>query len=79
MESTKQEGGDPFVNYSGENFRLAVPTNQADSSIGANYKIDSDGNVRGSDGLWDRGAFEYGVGGDTGLVSPPNKLRILQM
>jgi parallel beta-helix repeat protein len=47
-----------FVNYAADDFRLASPTT-AGNSLPAPYNTDMFGNVRGEDGVWDRGAFEY--------------------
>jgi hypothetical protein len=73
-----------FQNYSGNNFRLASPTAAglvlsaqswwspgADSFFGFR---DSDqdmlGNVRGADGNWDRGAYEFVAGGPIPTPTP---------
>ena len=56
-----------FVNYAGGDFRLAVPTSPG-LALPAPYNTDMKGNVRGSDGTWDRGAYEYGGVADT---TPP--------
>jgi len=59
-ETGKQVGsGDPFVNYAGKDFRLKVAT-VAGTSLSAPFNLDIIGIARGSDGTWDRGAFEYG-------------------
>jgi hypothetical protein len=55
-------GTDPFVNLSGKNFRLSGPT-AAGKPLGSTYNIDPDKKTRGADGMWDRGAYEYGLGG----------------
>jgi hypothetical protein len=53
---------DIFVNYSGDKLKLTKPT--ADSlKLNSLYNQDMDGNIRGEDGIWDRGAYEY-----TGVV-----------
>lgn len=56
-----------FVNYAGGDYRLAAPT-AAGESMSAPYNADLAGNIRGADGVFDRGAFEY-----TGVVdsTPP--------
>lgn len=56
-----------FVNYSGQNFRLASAT-AAGSPLASAYNSDMLGSTRGVDGVWDRGAYEY-----TGVAStnPP--------
>jgi len=64
-----------FVNYSGDDFRLSQPTDAGKSDLGSPYNRDMLGNIRGNDGLWDRGAFEYGIG--TGMSpTPPQHLQI---
>ncbi len=47
-----------FVNYSGKDFRLASATS-AGTSLASPYNVDLNGNSRGADGVWDRGAFEF--------------------
>jgi hypothetical protein len=54
----------PFVNWIGDDFRLAAATRPG-VFLGAPYLVDVAGMVRGSDGVWDRGAFEFG-----GTVQP---------
>ena len=56
-----------FVNP-GSDFRLLSPTDAGDDTIGETYLTDPDGNTRGADGVWDRGAFEYGVSTSTGIT-----------
>jgi hypothetical protein len=61
----------PFVAI-GSNFHLAAPLASAgDSSIGAAYNTDPDGMTRGSGGVWNRGAFEFNVGGTPPPPAPP--------
>ena len=67
-------GANPFVNYSGGNFQIisnissTYPRNKGVSVANANgqiYNLDSSGTVRGADGAWDIGAYEYvSVGGN---------------
>jgi hypothetical protein len=55
----------PFVNYSGYNFRLASGSgarNVGSVAGAAPFNIDRDGTIRGSDGSWDVGAFEFANG-----------------
>lgn len=59
-----------FANYSAANFRLNAATSAADTSIGTQFGIDMDGRTRGADGVWDRGAFEYGI-----TLGAPSNLR----
>jgi hypothetical protein len=50
-----------FIDPASNNFDLKAPT-AAGISLGSPYNIDPDGIARGGDGVWDRGAFEYGSG-----------------
>ena len=68
----------PFVDYANKNFHLAAPTS-AGTSLSSPYNMDVDGNIRGGDGTWDRGAYEYGASvnytvtpssGANGSISP---------
>jgi hypothetical protein len=74
-----------FVNYTSNDFRLASATqagltltaqpwwnSSADTFFGQkDYNTDIYGKVRGADGAWDRGAFEFG-GGVVGTdINPP--------
>ncbi len=51
-------GSDPFVDSGGEIFLLTSATNDG-YHLDPPYNLDRNGNVRGSDGIWDRGAFEF--------------------
>lgn len=67
-------GVDPFIDYAGSNFTLRNPT-AAGIALPAPFNIDANGKKRGSDGVWDRGAYEY----DAVLAGPgsPRNLRIV--
>ena len=56
--SASTGAGNPFVDLANLDFRLTAGT-PAGAALGAPYNIDMHGNVRGADGTWDRGAFEY--------------------
>jgi hypothetical protein len=56
------------------NLRLTSATN-AGMNLGSPYNIDMDGNSRGSDGTWDRGAYEYG-GSQPSAPSAPSSLTV---
>jgi hypothetical protein len=56
-----------FVNLGGYNFRLTSATD-AGEVLASPYNLDPDGNTRGADGVWDRGAYEYGAAPST---NPP--------
>lgn len=58
------DGGDPFVDYVNLNFRLKAAT-PAGFTLASPYNVDMFGTVRGADGVWDRGAIEYGGGGSS--------------
>ena len=52
--------GDPFLDSAGHDFHLAMATDPG-LSLPAPFDTDYDGNPRGADGVWDRGAYEYSV------------------
>ncbi len=68
---------DIFVNLTNRDFRLKTAT-PAGMVLSAPYNVDPNNTTRGSDGSWDRGAFEYGgtVSASTTLSAPSN-LRII--
>ncbi|MGH7454640.1 MAG: hypothetical protein ACRENG_25015 [bacterium] len=68
--------GNPFVDLANENFRLLSATQRGKGNLGAPYNVDADGNIRGSDGVWDRGAFEYNSGGGTSRPDPPKNPKL---
>ncbi len=63
-----------FVNYEAKDFRLASPT-QPGATLSAPYNTDRHSVVRGGDGSWDRGAFEYNSGTPS-IPGTPSNLRI---
>lgn len=59
-DSNPQIGtGDPFVDWQNGDFTLTSGTVAGNSTISSEYGTDMLGNTRGSDGVWDRGAYEY--------------------
>lgn len=69
---TSATSGDPFVDYVNLDFRLKAAT-AAGSNLGAPFNVDPFGRTRGSDGVWDRGAYEFGSGSSTNpsaMVTP---------
>jgi hypothetical protein len=65
-----------FVNFAQRDFRLASPT-QAGIPLPASYAVDLDGNARGADGGWDRGAYElFTTGGAASVPTAPTNTRI---
>ena len=67
-------GSNPFVNYSGQNYHIisnlssTLPRNKG-AGLTTPFNLDLDGNVRGSDGTWDIGAYEYNTGSSD--MTPP--------
>ena len=67
-------GLNPFANYSGHDYHivstsgLLLPRNKG-VALGAPFNMDMDGNLRGADGAWDIGAYEYNAGGSD--TTPP--------
>jgi hypothetical protein len=72
-ESNEQTGtSSPFVNAAGADFRLSGPTlGVSGFTVSA---TDANGIVRGGDGVWDRGAFEYSTGATSNTLNPPTGL-----
>lgn len=66
--------GSPFVDIASKNFALKAATNSG-TNLGAPYNVSIEGSPRGADGVWDRGAYEYGSGAGGGLVPVPANLR----
>ena len=52
------ENSDPFADWQNGDFRLKVAT-EPGLTLPFPYNTDPDGNTRGSDGVWDIGAYEY--------------------
>jgi hypothetical protein len=74
QSSSDLSGTNTFLNASSGNFRLKSDTVVAtgDPTINsAPYNFDMDGDQRGLDGTWARGAFEFNLGG-VGGNQPPN-------
>lgn len=70
---TSAASGDPFVNYTGLDFRLKAAT-AAGAPVSAPFNQDPLGKLRGADGNADRGAFEFDGGM---LLSAPVGLSVL--
>lgn len=58
--------GNPFFNWINENYRLNNSTLPG-ISLDQEFSQDPFGNMRGADGTWDRGAYEYGL-----ITNPAN-------
>ena len=48
-----------FMNRDNYNYQLIGATQPGKDDLGPPYHVDMFGTIRGEDGLWDRGAFEY--------------------
>lgn len=55
---------DPFTNAAASDYTLSGATT-AGATLSAPYNADMLGNTRGADGTWDRGAYEFGVTGES--------------
>jgi len=65
-----------FVDLAARNFQLVAAT-AAGTTLAAPFNIDPNGTIRGSNGVWDRGAYEFG--GQSGLIlGAPSNLRVTQ-
>lgn len=67
--------GDPFAASSSYNYHLKAATS-AGMSLSSPYNMDMEGKVRGSDGAWDRGAYEYGGSATVTTPSAPGGLTV---
>ncbi len=61
-----------FQNYAGDDFRLSTATD-AGTTLASPYTSDMLGSTRGSDGVFDRGAYEYVSGGGGGSSAGAGK------
>jgi len=66
--------GSPFVDYSGGDYQLTDPLTGI--ALSGEYNEDIYGLVRGDDGVWDTGAFEF-TGAIAKRPSPPTNLHIV--
>ncbi len=65
---------DVFVSMPGKDFRLKAPT-AAGQSLPAPMNIDPLARMRGSDGVWDRGAYEFSIS-TVPVLTPATNLRV---
>jgi hypothetical protein len=70
---TTSASGTPFVNFTGMDFRLTAHTSTG-TALSSPYNVDPMGTVRGYNGVFDRGAFQF-TGGSAVLLLPPTNLR----
>jgi hypothetical protein len=61
----------PLVNWPGFDFHLTSNNSQINggTDLGAPFNLDPDGLTRGSDGSWDRGAYEFNAGGTPPIIT----------
>lgn len=64
-------GCDIFTSISGKDYRLKAATGGG-LSLSAPYNADMNGVIRGGDGSWDRGAYEFGGGAVAAVAAPSN-------
>jgi hypothetical protein len=62
-----------FYDAANGDFHLTQPTSPG-IALPSPYNLDPDGKVRGADGVWDKGAYEYG-GGES--LTVPRSLRMI--
>jgi hypothetical protein len=76
-ESNVQYGqSDPLVDPAKGNYRLAYETDGGDDAISSLFNTDPDGVLRGKNGVWSRGAYQYTTAGPvSSRPSPPRNLR----
>jgi hypothetical protein len=74
-EAHREDGGagDPTVNAAAENYRLTAHTTSG-LTLPSPYDVDPDGKARGATGVWDRGAYAYGLV----APAPPTNVRIIR-
>jgi hypothetical protein len=65
-----------FRNLSGGDFRLASAL--AGTALSSEYASDMNGAARGADGVWDRGAYEFGGSTTTSPPAAPTSVRIIE-
>ena len=64
---------DPFVNISAQDYHLSSATS-AGLTLASPFDMDYDGNTRATDGVWDRGAYEYKASTGIQNNSTPDQL-----
>ena len=69
--------GNPFVDSSGLDFRLAGPTANG-LHLGSPYNLDLLGLTRGLDSVWDRGAYEYDPTQEPGEPPAPTPYPVMR-
>lgn len=73
---SNQSASSPFVNFAGKDFRLAAATT-AGFGLLSPHNTDLDGSTRGADGIWDRGAYEFGFSSSpSSVLYPPRNLTL---
>ncbi|WP_413937057.1 hypothetical protein [Nitrospira sp. BLG_1] len=67
--------GNPFINLASKDFRLLASTTSG-ISLASPFNIDLTGKTRGGDGIWDRGAYDFGTGGTATVPPSPTNLTV---
>jgi len=57
--NTQISNMDPFIDLNNADYHLNQATMSGKNDLGSPYNIDRDGLVRGNDGSWDMGVYEY--------------------
>ncbi len=65
-----------FVDAANRDLRLAIAT-ASGNSLPSPFNVDLNGKVRGADGTWDRGAYEFG-GSQTTAPAPATNVRVVR-
>jgi len=68
--------GNPFSNFP-SSFALSAGSTEG-TALASPYNEDMLGNIRGSDGRWDRGALEFGPKAALPAVVPPENVRVIR-
>jgi hypothetical protein len=61
----------PLINWPSGDYNLVSAT-MAGATLPAPFNIDPSGALRGENGMWDRGAFQFGGG-----IGAPKNVRII--
>jgi hypothetical protein len=73
-------GSNPFINYSALDFHLTSTASARNKglALSTTYAQDPDGRVRGADGAWDIGAFEFGSTNTSVPPAAPTNVQIVK-
>jgi hypothetical protein len=76
-------GSGVVVNYASKDFHIIATTGSSyprngGVNLGAPYNYDKDRNIRGADGVWDVGAYEYSAG-TVQTMLPPSNMQVIAL